>query len=80
MLSDRVAPAEDYVSWDTKTPNKIRMGTEAPANYAPLCIQNMMRNTVKEYPDNKVGFKSNLSHFSIAFRPDSSTGMDENLL
>ena len=52
-----MAPAEDYVSWDTKTPNKIRMGTEAPANYAPLCIQNMMRNTVKEYPDNKVGWK-----------------------
>ena len=75
-----MAPAEDYVSWDTKTPNKIRMGTEAPANYAPLCIQNMMRNTVKEYPDNKVGLEIKLITLSIAFRPDCLPEMDQNLL
>ena len=51
-----MAPAEDHISWDTKTPHKIRIGEEAPANYAPMCIQSMMRNTVKEFPDNKVEY------------------------
>ena len=53
-----MAPAEDYVSWDTKTPTKIRMGKDPPANYPPMCIQTMFRGTVKEFPDNKVGWKA----------------------
>ena len=49
-----MAPAEDHVSWSTKAPVKVRIGEEPPADYAPMCVQTMMRETVKEFPDNKV--------------------------
>ena len=50
-----MAPAEDYISWNANTPVKIRTHIPIEAGkYAPMCIQTMMRETVKEFPDNKV--------------------------
>ena len=48
---DRVLPAEDYISWDTKTPVKIHMGESAPANQEPIRIQTMLKQTAEKYPD-----------------------------
>jgi len=59
MKGDRYAQsAENYISWNPKTPVKIRMGRKAPENLPPILSQTMLRNTVNKYPNRvAVAFK-----------------------
>lgn len=49
---DRVVPAASLISWDVRTPVNLRLDpTKAPDNYPPVSVPTMMRETVKQSPD-----------------------------
>ena len=46
---NRILPANDYMSWDTRVPVKLRIGDSHPANLEPVLVQNMMREAVRKF-------------------------------
>ena len=49
---DKLLPANDYISWNTSNPVKIKMEDSAPGNYPPILVQTMMRYAVSRYGEN----------------------------
>ena len=47
-ILDKLLPAKDFISWDTRTPVKIRKVADGPE---PIQIQTMLKKTVEKYPD-----------------------------
>ena len=45
---DKIAKAGSFISWDSKTPVKLRMENDAPGNYHPILVQTMFRNIVDQ--------------------------------
>jgi len=48
---DQIIQANNYVTWKPTEAVKIRMGSEAPGNYAPISVPALLTKTAKEIPD-----------------------------
>ena len=46
---DRILPATDYLSWDTKVPVKLRMRDTPPGNWSPVLVQTMLREATNKF-------------------------------
>ena len=50
--ADKILPATNTLSWDTRVPVKLRMEDTAPGNLPPIRVQSMVRNTVEKHGSN----------------------------
>ncbi len=49
--SDRIVPASNYLSWNSKDPVQIHFRPDhAPDNYPPILVETMFRRVVDKYP------------------------------
>jgi hypothetical protein len=49
--SNKMLPAKDYITWSTENAVKIQMEDSIPGNYAPILVQDMMKQVSDKYGD-----------------------------
>ena len=60
LKPDRIAPATSYISWDTKTPVKLRYDPNgvSPHNSPPILVQSMFEDSAVRYAEQvAIGYK-----------------------